>query len=92
MVSLVPVYTPGDVKLDYLTIRRQGAPFPPVPSHTARTLNELWASDLQGGNKHDVESLEQENDHAFDAMGDKVSMLKKVRSHISLRIAIQYDP
>ena len=35
---------------------------------------------VKGGNKHDVESLEQENDHAFDAMGDKVSMLKKVRS------------
>ena len=34
---------------------------------------------MKGGNKHDVESLEQENDHAFDAMGDKVSMLKKVR-------------
>ena len=34
---------------------------------------------VKAGNKHDVESLEQENDHAFDAMGDKVSMLKKVR-------------
>ena len=33
---------------------------------------------VQGGNKHDVESLEQENDQSLDALGDRVGMLKKV--------------
>lgn len=33
---------------------------------------------MQGGNKHDVESLEQENDQSLDALGDRVGMLKKV--------------